>query len=341
MGMMPEEIEKQFGVTTTSDFEEQMSEKKLPELSFIINEENENFAEIKASPLPKGMGDTIGNSMRRTLLNSLSGAAITWVRIDGVQHEYSSIDGMTEGVIEFILNLKEIRLKAMSERSGRMRLDVKGEGKITAGDIMTSADFEIVNPELYLATLNSSSSKLSVEFNVEHGIGYVPADRFAQESLGIGFLPVDSIFSPVRKVNYFVEDLRIGNETNIEKLTLEIWTDGSILPSDAVKNGADLLMKKFFQFVNLEEVTNVVESNDSKGVSAEVYNTLVESLDLSSRTFNCLKRSGLNRVGDIIEFPIGPEMLKLKNFGQKSLDELEEKLQPYIKQVEEEGNSQK
>ena len=150
-------------------------------------------------------------------------------------------------------------------------------------------------------------------------------------------MPVDSIFSPVRKVNYFVEDIRIGNETNIEKLTLEIWTDGSILPSDAVKNGADILMKKYFQFVNLEEVTNVVETNDSKGVSAEVYNTLVESLDLSSRTFNCLKRSGLNRVGDIIEFPLGPEMLKLKNFGQKSLDELEEKLQPFIKQVEEEG----
>ena len=146
MGMMPEEIEKQFGVTTTSEFEEQMSEKKLPELSFVINEENEKYAEIIASPLPKGMGDTIGNSMRRTLLNSLSGAAITWVRIDGIQHEYSSIDGMTEGVIEFILNLKNIRLKAMSERSGRMRLDVKGEGKITAGDIMTSADFEIVNP---------------------------------------------------------------------------------------------------------------------------------------------------------------------------------------------------
>ena len=246
---------------------------------------------------------------------------------------------MTEGVIEFILNLKNIRLKAMSERSGRMRLDVKGEGKITAGDIMTSADFEIVNPELYLATLNSSTSKLSVEFNVEHGVGYIPADRFAQENLGIGFLPVDSIFSPVRKVNYFVEDIRIGNETNIEKLTLEIWTDGSILPSDAVKNGADILMKKFFQFVNLEEVTNVVETNDSKGVSAEVYNTLVESLDLSSRTFNCLKRSGLNRVGDIIEFPLGPEMLKLKNFGQKSLDELEEKLQPFIKQVEEEGKA--
>ena len=337
MGM--EEIEKQFGVTSTSEFEEQISEKQIPELSFVINDEGEKYAEIIASPLPKGMGDTVGNAMRRTLLNSLPGAAITWVRIDGVQHEYSSIEGMTEGVIELLLNFKKIRLKAMSERSGRMRLDVKGEGQIVAGDIMTSADFEIVNPELYLATMDKSSGKLSVEFNVEQGVGYVPADRFAQEELGIGFLPVDSIFSPVRKVNYTVDDFRIGNETNLEKLNLEIWTDGSVLPSDAVKNGADLLMKKFFQFVNLEEVSAVADSPESKGVSAEVYNTLVESLDLSSRTFNCLKRSGLNRVGDIIEFPIGSEMLKLKNFGQKSLDELQEKLEPFIKRVEEESKA--
>ena len=179
MGM--EEIEKQFGVTSTSEFEEQISEKQLPELSFVINDEGERYAEIIASPLPKGMGDTVGNAMRRTLLNSLPGAAITWVRIDGVQHEYSSIEGMTEGVIELLLNFKKIRLKAMSERSGRMRLDVKGEGQIVAGDIMTSADFEIVNPELYLATMDKSSGKLSVEFNVEQGVGYVPADRFAQE----------------------------------------------------------------------------------------------------------------------------------------------------------------
>ena len=337
MGM--EEIEKQFGVTSTSEFEEQISERKLPEMSFVINEESDKYAEIIASPLPKGMGDTIGNSMRRTLLNSLPGAAITWVRIDGVQHEYSSIDGMSEGVIELLLNFKKIRLKAMSERSGRMRLEVKGEGQIVAGDIMTSADFEIVNPELYLATIDKSSGKLSVEFNVEQGVGYIPSDRFAQEDLGIWFLPVESIFSPVRKVNYEVEDLRIGNETNLEKLILEIWTDGSILPSDSVKKGADLLMKKFFQFVNLEEVSTVADNIESKGVSAEVYNTLVESLDLSSRTFNCLKRSGLNRVGDIIEFPIGPEMLKLKNFGQKSLDELEEKLEPFIKKVQEESKA--
>ena len=337
MGM--EEIEKQFGITSTSEFENQISERKLPEMAFVINEDGDKYAEIIASPLPKGMGDTIGNSMRRTLLNSLPGAAITWVRIDGVQHEYSSIDGMSEGVIELLLNFKKIRLKAMSERSGRMRLDVKGEGQIVAGDIMTSADFEIVNPELYLATIDKSSGKLSVEFNVEQGVGYIPSDRFAQENLEIGVLPVDSIFSPVRKVNYEVEDLRIGNEINLEKLTLEVWTDGSILPSDAVKNGADQLMKKFFQFVNLEEVSTVTDSIETKGVSAEVYNTLVESLDLSSRTFNCLKRSGLNRVGDIIEFPIGPEMLKLKNFGQKSLDELQEKLEPFIKKVQEESNA--
>jgi len=314
MGM--EEIEKQFGVTSTSEFVEQISERKIPDTAFVINDESDKYAEIIASPLPKGMGDTIGNSMRRTLLNSLA-----------------------EGVIELLLNFKKIRLKAMSERSGRMRLDVKGEGQIVAGDIMTSADFEIVNPELYLATIDKSSGKLSVEFNVEQGVGYIPSDRFAQEDLGIGFLPVDSIFSPVRKVNYEVEDLRIGNETNLEKLTLEIWTDGSILPSDSLKKGADLLMKKFFQFVNLEEVSAVADNTESKGVSAEVYNTLVESLDLSSRTFNCLKRSGLNRVGDIIEFPIGPEMLKLKNFGQKSLDELQEKLEPFIKKVQEESKA--
>ena len=154
-----------------------------------------------------------------------------------------------------------------------------------------------------------------------------------------GFKLKEFIKSHLNVLNYEVEDLRIGNETNLEKLTLEIWTDGSILPSDSVKKGADLVMKKYFQFVNLEEVSTVADNIESKGVSAEVYNTLVESLDLSSRTFNCLKRSGLNRVGDIIEFPIGPEMLKLKNFGQKSLDELEEKLEPFIKKVQEESKA--
>jgi DNA-directed RNA polymerase subunit alpha len=218
-------------------------------------------------------------------------------------------------------------------------LDVKGEGEVVAGDIMTSSEFEIVNPELYLATMDNNDSKLSVEFNVEQGVGYIPADRLAQENLGIGFLPVDSIFSPVKKVNYAVEDYRIGNITNLERLKLEVWTDGSTMPSDAVKSSADILMDKFFQFVNLEEKVTAAETPESSGVSAEIYNTVVESLDLSSRTFNCLKRSNLNRVGDILEFPLGPEMLKLKNFGQKSLDELTEKLAPFMKQFEEDNKS--
>ena len=333
-----EEIAKQFGVAE-SESDNLQIDKKPPELTFSVNDESDNFAELIASPLPKGMGETLGNAIRRTLLNSLPGSAITWVRIDDVQHEYSSIDGMKEGVIELLLNFKKIRLKAMSERSGRMRLDVKGEGEVVAGDIMTSSEFEIVNPELYLATMDNNDSKLSVEFNVEQGVGYIPADRIAQENLGIGFLPVDSIFSPVKKVNYSVEDYRIGNITNLERLKLEVWTDGSTIPSDAVKSSADILMDKFFQFVNLEEKVTAAETPESSGVSAEIYNTVVESLDLSSRTFNCLKRSNLNRVGDILEFPLGPEMLKLKNFGQKSLDELTEKLAPFMKQFEEDSKS--
>lgn len=334
MGM--EEIEKQFGITSTTEFEDQKNEKTLPDLSFVINDDGEKYSEIIASPLQKGMGETLGNALRRTLLNSIPGSAITWVRIDGIQHEYSSIDGLKEGVIELILNFKKIRLKALSDRSGRLRLDVKGEGEILAGDIMTSADFEIVNPELYLATMDKSTGTLSVEFNVEQGVGYIPSDRLAQQDLEIGRLPVDSIFTPVRKVNYEIEDYRIGNITDLEKLHLEVWTDGSVLPSDSVRIASDILMNKFFVFKDLEEASTVIDSPDTTGVSAEIYNTLVESLDLSSRTFNCLKRSGLNRVGDILEFPLGPEMLKLKNFGQKSLDELSEKLQPFIKQVEEE-----
>ena len=333
-----EEIAKQFGVAE-SESDNLQIDKKPPELTFSVNDESDNFAELIASPLPKGMGETLGNAIRRTLLNSLPGSAITWVRIDGVQHEYSSIDGLKEGVIQLLLNFKKIRLKAMSERSGRMRLDVKGEGEVVAGDIMTSSEFEIVNPELYLATMDNNDSKLSVEFNVEQGVGYIPADRIAQENLGIGFLPVDSIFSPVKKVNYAVEDYRIGNITNLERLKLEVWTDGSTIPSDAVKSSADILMDKFFQFVNLEEKVTAAETPESSGVSAEIYNTVVESLDLSSRTFNCLKRSNLNRVGDILEFPLGPEMLKLKNFGQKSLDELTEKLAPFMKQFEEDNKS--
>jgi len=233
MGM--EEIEKQFGITSTTEFEDQKNEKTLPDLSFIINDEGEKYSEIIASPLQKGMGETLGNALRRTLLNSIPGSAITWVRIDGIQHEYSSIDGLKEGVIELILNFKKIRLKALSDRSGRLRLDVKGEGEILAGDIMTSADFEIVNPELYLATMDKSTGVLSVEFNVEQGVGYIPSDRLAQQDLEIGRLPVDSIFTPVRKVNYEIEDYRIGNITDLEKLHLQVWTDGSILPSDSVK----------------------------------------------------------------------------------------------------------
>ena len=259
-------------------------------------------------------------------MNSLSGTAISWIKIDGIQHEYSTLKNMREGIVEFILNVKGVRIKSLTNRPGRLRLDVSGEGEIKAGDIMATSDFEIVNPEHHLATLDNENARLSVEFNVDQGIGYSIGNN--DEGLPIGVLPVDAIFSPVRKVNFQVEPTRVGQNSNLEKLVIEVWTDKTISPLEALQAASNQLMDKFYLFTQFDKKLEESDAPTLPGVSPEIFNTLVETLDLSARTLNCLKRANINRVGEVLMMPKG-DVLKIRNFGQKSLDELYDKLAEY------------
>ncbi len=291
-----------------------------------ILESDDNYGKIAVEPLQRGFGLTIGNPLRRILLSSTNGSAITWVKIDEVVHEYTAIPGVKEEVMELLMNIKRIRIRAQSGRAGKMRLDVTGEGRVCAGDIATSSDFEIVNPELLLATLDSEDSHLSIEFNVEQGVGYQQAaqsDGTSNPPLGV--LPIDAIFSPVRKVNYSVERTRVGQITDYERLVLEVWTDGTIKPVDAVREAADDLVNHFFLFTNIDRVAEVRVERPTLVVSPEIYQTPIEKLDLSPRTLNCLKRAHITKVGEVLEMP-DDELLKIRNFGEKSLVELRERL---------------
>ncbi len=290
-----------------------------------ILEDNGTSGKFVASPLERGFGNTLGNALRRVLLGSLPGAAVTWVKIDGVQHEYSTIPHMKEDAIEFLLNVKTIRLRPLSEREGTLRLEVTGPGVVTAGDIQPSADFEIVNPELQLATLDSPEGRLSVEMNVGQGIGYVPAG--STDGLPFGALPVDAIYTPIRKVNYAVEKTRVGQVTDYEKLTLEVATDGTLTAVEALRQASQLLVDQFFLFCT---VGKTLEGSDTQqpiaySIPAEKYNTAIEKLGLSARTLNCLKRSNIHKVGEVLERS-KDELLAIRNFGEKSLTELYERL---------------
>ena len=311
-------LERMYGITPQEEMP--VPTQEIPDLAITVQENQETYGRFVAEPLERGCGVTLGNPMRRSLLNSLSGTAITWVKIDGALHEYSTVPHMREEVVEFLLNVKGIRLRSLIDRPGRLRLEVDGEGDVRAGDVMASADFEIVNPEHHLATLDSPEARLSVEFNVEHGVGYEPAGH--DEGLPIGVLPVDAIYTPVRKANFSVEPTRVGQRSDLERLIVEVWTDRTIAPLDAMQNAGDLLMKQFFLFTMLDkEPEEEASPAQGLGISPDVYNTLVETLALSARTLNCLKRAGINRVGEVLSLPKS-ELLKIRNFGQKSLDEL-------------------
>jgi DNA-directed RNA polymerase subunit alpha len=291
-----------------------------------IDESSETYARVVAEPLEAGFGITLGNALRRVLLSSLPGAAVTSVRIEEVEHEFSTIPHMKEDTTEFLLNVKELRLRALSDRPAKLLLEAAGEGSILADQIQTTADYEIVNPDLHLATLDSADGHLTVEFNVERGRGYVPAG--ATDGQPIGVIPLDAIFTPVRKVNYTVDRTRVGQVTNYDRLTIEIWTDGTIGGVDAFSQAADLLMGQLNLFSQLgKPQAAVVERGLGVGASLEPdrYNTPIEDLDLSVRAYNCLKRSGLMTVGQVLE-KSEDELLALRNFGRKSYDELEEKL---------------
>ena len=296
----------------------------LQDPTIEVEEADDQYGKFVAGPLPKGYGMTLGNPLRRVLYSSLPGTAVTSVKIEGVLHEYATIPHVKEEVSEILLNIKGIRLRSEVDRPGKLRLEVAGQGEVCAGDIMASSDYEVVNPELHIATLDSDQAKLSVEFNVERGTSYREAEG---EGLPIGVLPVDAIYGPVRKVRYFTtENVRVGQRTDLERLTIEVWTDGSISPIKALQQAGNELVTRFFLFANAERV---VDGDGAPPValqiSPEMYSVPVEQLDLSSRTLNCLKRAGLDQVGHILEMK--PEdLLEIRNFGEKSLHELYGKL---------------
>jgi len=286
-----------------------------------------DYARVVAAPLPPGFGITLGNALRRVLLSSLQGAAVTSVRIDGVLHEFSTIPNVREDTIEFLLNVKELRLRALSDRPGTLILDISGrEGPITAADLQVPEHYEIVNEDLYLATVDSPDGRLYVEFNVEPGRGYAPAGQV--DGATIGVIPVDSIFSPVRKVNYKVTNTRVGQATNYDKLTLEVWTDGTVSAVEAVSRSADVVIDQFRLFSHMgRPALPIVERGLGAGIQLppDKYAMPIEDLNLSMRAYNCLRRSGLITIAQVLE-KSEEELLALRNFGRKSYDELREKL---------------
>jgi len=300
-----------------------LSHLAIPKIECV--ESRDNFGRFLAEPLEKGFGTTLGNALRRVLLGYLPGAAVTRVKIEGIQHEFSPIPYVKEETIEFLLNVKALRLKPISGHPGKLTLEVEEEGRVCAADIKPSTDFEIANPELYLATLDSPEARLYVELDVDLAEGYRDAEP--SDNLPVGTIPVDAIFTPIRKVNFTVESVHIGQETSRERLCLEVWTDGTISPVDAISNGANILIEQLSPFANYVAISQIEEEKELIRLSIpdEKYNMPVEQLDLSMRTMNCLRRGGISTVGELISKG-EQELLSLRNFGQRSKQELEERL---------------
>lgn len=292
--------------------------------------ESRNYGKFIISPLEQGYGATIGNAMRRALLSSLSGVAVTSMRIADVLHEFTDVPGVREDVIQIMLQVKQIRMKLDGVDSTRMHLEVRGEGLVTAADIIAPPEVEIVNPELYLFTVDNNKAKLDIEFSVARGRGYSPANERGGH-MPIGEMPVDALFSPVKRVNWDVTSARVGQSTNYDKLTLEIWTDGSIAPEKALSMSGKVLIEhlRHIAGVSEESLMAVIEEVDEESrVTSEVAETPVEALDLSVRVFNSLKRTGIITVGDVLDLlEKGDQaIMSIRNFGEKSLDELRQKM---------------
>ena len=292
--------------------------------------EARNYGKFIISALVRGYGVTVGNAMRRVLLSSLDGAAVSSVRISDVLHEFSDIPGVREDVIQVTLQIKQLRLKLNGVDSTRMHLEVRGEGMVTAADIVTPSDVEIINPDLYLFTVDNPKARIDIEFTVERGRGYSPANERSVH-LPIGELPVDAIFSPVKRVNWEVNNARVGQSTNYDKLTLEIWTDGTISPEKALSTAAKTMIEHLRYIAGVsEETLSITMEKEVSGsrLSSEVAETPVEALDLSVRVFNSLKRTGITTVGDVLDLlEKGDQaVMSIRNFGEKSLDELRQKM---------------
>ena len=291
-----------------------------------------NYGRFIISPLESGYGLTLGTALRRVLLSSLPGAAITSIRVSDVHHEFSAIPGVREDMTQLILQVKQLRLKLFdTDAPARLRLEHRGEGTVTAADIICPAEVEIVNSDLYLFTVDAPDAHLELEFEVQSGRGYSPAEDRGR--LPIGELPIDAIFSPVRRVNFDVERARVGQRTNYDRLVLEIWTDGTVRPEDALSQAAQILQKHLVVISGIQPDEGFVSdgnepAEETHGRKAELYEKPIEELDLSVRVFNSLKRTGITTVGDVLDMLArGPDaMLAIRNFGEKSLDELVEKL---------------
>ena len=303
-----------------------MVEIQKPRIECIENVGEETYGKYVVEPLERGYGTTIGNSLRRILLSSLPGTAVTTVKIAGVQHEFSTIPGVKEDVTQIVLNIKGIIAKLYSEGVKTVYIEASGEGVVTAGDIKADSDVEILNPEHRIATLGPDAT-LNMELTLSQGRGYVTADRNKNAQTVIGVIPVDSVYTPVCKVNYTVENTRVGDATDYDKLTLEVWTNGTISARDAVSLGARILLDHFTLFTDLSETmgskSTVVEKAETQ--RDKVLELTIEELDLSVRSFNCLKRANINTVEDLIS-KTEDEMMKVRNLGRKSLEEVINKL---------------
>jgi DNA-directed RNA polymerase subunit alpha len=301
-----------------------LSRLTMPKIENV--ETADKYGRFQIEPLEKGIGITLGNALRRMLLGTLTGAAVTWVNIEGIQHEFSTIPHVKEDTMDFLLNVKALRLRALSGKPGRLMLEASGEGQIYAADIVPFDDFEIVNPELYLATLDSPDAKLNVEFNVELGEGYREAT--AGNNLPVGAIPVDAVFAPVRKVNYAIQPIHTGRETSHERLVMEVWTDGTVEPVQAVSQSAAMLVEILTPIMNYSRVIQLGAQDEQAqpAVQDERFNMPIEELDLSVRTLNALRRADITTLGELLNKE-ERDLLSLRNFGQKSNQEIIDKLE--------------
>ncbi len=301
-----------------------MIEMEKPKLECV--ESTNKYGKFVVEPLERGFGTTLGNSMRRVLLSSLPGVAATSIRIDGVLHEFSTIEGVKEDVTEIVLNLKELIVKLHSDEPKKVIIDAVGPCEVKAEDILPDAEVEVVNPDLHIATIDAGG-RLHMEIMLDHGRGYVVSDRNKRPDMPIGEIAVDSIFTPITKVNFTVENTRVGQITDFDKLTLEIWTDGSIQPEEAASLAAKILTEHLLLFINLTEhvqdVEILKEKDDKK--KEKILEMNIEDLDLSVRSYNCLKRAGINTVEELVQRD-EDEMMKVRNLGRKSLEEVQQKL---------------
>lgn len=304
-----------------------MIEIEKPKIETIEVSEDAKFGKFVVEPLERGYGTTLGNSLRRILLSSLPGTAVTDIQMDGVLHEFSTIDGVVEDVAAIILNIKKIALKSFSEDENKvLEIDVKGPAVVTAGDIKHDSDIQVLNPDLYICTV-AEGHHFHVRMNAKNGRGYVRSDYNKSENMPIGVIPIDSIYTPISKVNYQVENTRIGQKSVYDKLTLDVWTDGSIAPQDAISLAARILTEHLNIFVNLTNealpMEIMVEKEETQ--KERLLEMTIEELDLSVRSYNCLKRAGINTVHELTS-KSEAEMIKVRNLGRKSLEEVKQKL---------------